>query len=282
MLRSIALALATLLLALPPLALGQTTATSESGIASCVEPAGASASTPAVASTTDPPPGATPVSDTATDLTSSANGGTGSTSASVTPAAASVGEDASTGAGDVPLVTVAQEPEPDPEGPGEQQPEEPGGEPQPPTGEEPTEVPGGEAPATGGGLPRTGLEALRLALLGLVLLLVGARLRVILKRRRARADDDMLLAEDGLPDEAPTVVALDPRPSALDPPRPLEEEDVHEDDAAYERLHSREDTQEPARDEWSFPDPDEPAPTGLLPSTATAKRRARLREEERI
>jgi hypothetical protein len=29
------------------------------------------------------------------------------------------------------------------------------------------------------------------------------------------------------------------------------------------------------RDEWSFPDPDETAPTGILPSTATARRRAR-------
>jgi hypothetical protein len=30
------------------------------------------------------------------------------------------------------------------------------------------------------------------------------------------------------------------------------------------------------RDEWPFPDTDAPAPTGLLPSTASARRRARL------
>ena len=46
-------------------------------------------------------------------------------------------------------------------------------------------------------------------------------------------------------------------PAAEDP----EEEDVTE-----------------VRDGWSFPDPDEPAPTGLLPSTAMARRQAREHE----
>ena len=68
----------------------------------------------------------------------------------------------------------AQEPEP-PTG----QPQEPGGEPQEP-GEEPTTtVPetGGQAP--GGALPRTGWDALLYLVLGVALLLVGARLRVL-------------------------------------------------------------------------------------------------------
>ena len=34
------------------------------------------------------------------------------------------------------------------------------------------------------------------------------------------------------------------------------------------------------RDAWSFPDPDEAAPTGLLPSTAMARRKARMHEED--
>ena len=66
------------------------------------------------------------------------------------------------------------------------QPPEPpsGGEPQPGTPTEPTE-PGapeapGEAPAAGGGLlPRTGLGAGWIALIGVALLLLGIRLRVI-------------------------------------------------------------------------------------------------------
>lgn len=67
----------------------------------------------------------------------------------------------------------AQEPEP-PAG----EPQEPGGEPQQP-GEEPTTtVPGGEAPAVEQ-LPRTGWDAGLYFAIGLVLLLVGARLRVL-------------------------------------------------------------------------------------------------------
>jgi hypothetical protein len=71
----------------------------------------------------------------------------------------------------------AQEPEP-PSG----EPQEPGGEPQQP-GEEPTETTpttGGEAPTTTGGqLPRTGWDALLYFTLGVLLLLAGARLRVL-------------------------------------------------------------------------------------------------------
>ena len=213
MLRSCALALAMLLLALPALAYAQTTATSGS----------ASGGTPAASSDSDP--------------TISSSGG------AATSAAASDATSAGTDApmsGDVPLATVAQEPEPEPEpeGPGEEQPGEPGGEPQAPTGVDPVEVPGGEEPATGGGLPRTGIEVLKLGLLGLVLVLVGARIRVVLKRRGGVTR----LAPDGLPHAAPSVATRG------------------------------------RRDEWSFPDPDEAAPTGLLPSTAMARRKARMRE----
>ena len=68
----------------------------------------------------------------------------------------------------------AQEPEP-PSG----EPQEPGGEPQPP-GEEPTTP----APTTGGGtsggqLPRTGWDATLYFAIGILLLLAGARLRVL-------------------------------------------------------------------------------------------------------
>jgi hypothetical protein len=70
----------------------------------------------------------------------------------------------------------AQEPEP-PSG----EPQEPGGEPQPP-GEEPTTTT--PAPTTGGGtagdeLPRTGWDATLYFAIGLLLLLAGARLRVL-------------------------------------------------------------------------------------------------------
>lgn len=216
MVRSCVLAAATLLLALPSLAHGQTIAAGGSDPASCAEPAGA----------------------------------TGSDPAAVVPAG---GGDVPIGVSVAPVATVAQEPEPDPES-GEEQPGEPSGEPQPPTGDEPAEAPGGEAPATGGGLPRTGLEALKLALLGFVLFLVGARMRAVMKRRQA---GPAALAADGLPHEAPAVSG----PPAEEP----EEEDVTE-----------------VRDGWSFPDPDEPAPTGLLPSTAMARRQAREHGHEHL
>lgn len=167
--------------------------------------------------------------------------------------------------GDLPLANAAQEPEPDPEGPGREQPGEPGGEAQPPTGDDPLEVPGDEAPVTGGGLPRTGLEVLKLGLLGLVFLMVGARVRAIARRRRRSR---RRLAADGLPDGSPTV-------NAVHPPAHREETQAAEAELEYERTRRE-------RDVWSFPDPNEPAPTGLLPSTAMAKRRARAREGERV
>ena len=66
-----------------------------------------------------------------------------------------------------------------------QPPPEPGGEPQPGTPTEPNGpttpgAPGGEAPAGGGGLlPRTGLGAGWIALIGVGLLLLGIRLHVV-------------------------------------------------------------------------------------------------------
>jgi hypothetical protein len=97
-----------------------------------------------------------------------------------------------------------------------------------------------------GGLAGSGLEALKLVLLGFVLLLVGARLRVVARARRARlqehgyftapAEAQPPLAPDGLPEAAPTASSS-----------------------------------EPPVDEFEHP---EPQPAGALPSTATAKRRA--------
>ena len=228
MLRSIAIVVATLLLALPAPAQAQTITAGQEATVSCGEPPGAPDLSSARARASGSTSGGTPAP------ASASNGGT--------PAPASDGECASPDRGEVPAATAAQEPEPDPQGPGEQQPSEPGaeeqpgepgGEPQPSTGEEPTELPGEEASLTGGGLPSTGLETLKLVFLGIVLVLVGARLRVVLTRRRPSASDH-LLADDGLPPEAPLTAALD--------------------------------------------HPDEPAETVLLPSTATAKRRARVRE----
>jgi hypothetical protein len=90
-----------------------------------------------------------------------------------------------------------------------------------------------------GVLAVTDMEVFQLALLAIALLLVGARLRVLALRRR--------------------------RGSYV----PYEK-DLEEPIAVRRATASR-----PERDEWSFPDPDEPAPTGLLPSTASARRRAR-------
>ena len=87
----------------------------------------------------------------------------------------------------------------------------------------------------GGALPVTGVELLQLALLVIALFLVGARLRVRSLRRKRARH---------VPFEAASA-------------RPI-----------VARRTSR-------SDEWPFPDPDEPARTALLPSTATARRRAR-------
>jgi hypothetical protein len=270
MLRSLGVALATLLLALPAAAVAQTTATGAVDPAACPEPSGTSGSTPTVASSGVLDSGGTAVSPTDSGVTSRSTGGAGATTA-----ASQAGTIPAEGC-DVPLATVAQEPEPEPEpepqpepeGPGEPQPDEPADEPQPPTIEEPIDVPVAEAPATAGSLPRTGLQALKLALLGLVLLLVGARLRVLAKRRRARARWARSsaaayrahpgLAPDGLPHHAP------------DECPPAEQTPVA---AAHSPQPRRR-----GRNEWSFPDPREPTPTGLLPSTAMARRRARERD----
>jgi hypothetical protein len=108
-----------------------------------------------------------------------------------------------------------------------QEPEPPTGEPQPPTDPEEPEVPeeptttvpetGGEAPGTGGGeLPRTGWDALLYFTLGVALLLVGARLRVltrikqVVERVRRRRNPEVALRE-----------ALEPiRAARLSPPSP--------------------------------------------------------------
>jgi len=80
----------------------------------------------------------------------------------------------------------------------QEQPEEPGGEPQPGGEPEPPDEPvdpvTGDQPAAeelpgvpgGGELPRTGSDALWLALLGILLLLAGARLRVLTRLREVR------------------------------------------------------------------------------------------------
>ncbi len=245
MLRSCALALAMLLLALPGFASAQTTATSGTDPASCAEQTGASGTTPAVESSDGSSPDGTELAGDQSTVSSSEPADTSSAGGDVSMS------------GDVPLSTVAQEPEPEPEGPGEEQPGEPGGEPQPPTGE--------EAPATGGGLPQTGLEALKLGLLGLVLVLVGARIRAVVKRRRSPDK----LAPDGLPYGSPDVSELPP--TSHDD----EEADVEYEDETREYAHAGAEVSRGGRDEWSFPDPDEPAPTGLLPSTAMARRKAR-------
>ena len=124
---------------------------------------------------------------------------------------------------------LAQEPEP-PNG----EPQEPGP-PDEPAPEEPTpEEPPGEAPATGGGeLPRTGWDAALYFAIGILLLLAGARLRVLTRIREVvqrvrRRNTETALRE-----------ALEPiRAARLSPPPP---------------------------------DPD-PAPLYVEPSTPTARR----------
>lgn len=104
----------------------------------------------------------------------------------------------------------AQEPEPPSGGP-----QQPGGEPQQP-GEQPTTTtPTGQAPGTTGQLPRTGLDTLLYFALGVALLLVGARLRVLTRikevvQRVVRRKPEVALRE-----------ALEPiRAARLSPPTP--------------------------------------------------------------
>jgi hypothetical protein len=104
----------------------------------------------------------------------------------------------------------AQEPEP-PSG----EPQPPGGEPQPP-GEEPTTTtPTGQAPSGGGQLPRTGWDAGLYLAIGVLLLLLGARLRVLTRikevvQRVRRRKPEVALRE-----------ALEPiRAARLSPPAP--------------------------------------------------------------
>jgi hypothetical protein len=126
-----------------------------------------------------------------------------------------------------------------------QEPEPPSGEPQPgepeeptPTPEEPTTTvpaPGGE---TGGGtLPRTGWDAALYLSIGIVLLLAGARLRVLTRIREVGQRVSARLRRR--PPDARLREALEPiRAARLSPPPP---------------------------------DPD-PAPLHVAPSTPTAKR----------
>jgi hypothetical protein len=129
----------------------------------------------------------------------------------------------------------AQEPEPPT---GEPQPGEPPEEPTPtPTPEEPTpEPPTGEQPGaeTGGQLPRTGWDALLYLALGVMLVLGGARLRVVTRIREAVQRARHRSTETALRE------ALEPiRAARLSPPEP---------------------------------DPD-PGPLHVEPSTPTARRR---------
>jgi hypothetical protein len=103
-------------------------------------------------------------------------------------------------------VTFAQEPNP------------PSGTPQEPTGTETTPTttaPTGQQPTTTGQLPRTGWDALLYFTLGVVLLLAGARLRVLTRikevvQRVRRRNTEVALRE-----------ALEPiRAARLSPPKP--------------------------------------------------------------
>jgi hypothetical protein len=97
-----------------------------------------------------------------------------------------------------------------------------------------------------------------------VLFLVGARIRVLALRRRKRAPaagPQGWRAERHHGERHVTERAFD---DDFDDP------ELFHAHAAPERDHYG-----AARDEWAFPDPSEPAPTGLLPSTASARRQAR-------
>jgi hypothetical protein len=278
---------------------------------SCAEPAETTATASGMTGGGDSSAGRTVPSSSGTPV--SWDGGEGQTAGA---AGDGVAGDAAGAAGDAPAAVVAQEPEPEPQpdGPGEEQPPEPGGEPQEPS--PPIEEPGGEAPGaeTGGGLPRTGLEALQLALLGLVLLLVGARLRALALRRRRRPvaaprsdrgvtraraamEAQQADAEQGANGYAANGHAAN-RPAAnghvanrnaahghaahghaakghAAHGHAAKGHAAHGHAAHRDTAHGH--TVPPGHPDWSFPDPDEPAPTGLLPSTASARRAARAR-----
>ena len=212
MLRLLALSLATFILALPAVASAGTTATGGAAVAAATLDAASSGGTPASLGGEGP--------------RSSKAGG------AMAPARAQ-----SSDSGNEPLARAAQdpdappepeaqpEPEPAPEGPGQEQPGEPGGEPQEPTGdepqkptgdepaaEEPAEASAGVAPVTdlAGGLPVSGLETLKLLLLGLVLVLVGARLRAVVRRRRWLHSPTATAAPVSRPRDEPAPAALMP------------------------------------------------------------------------
>jgi hypothetical protein len=115
-----------------------------------------------------------------------------------------------------------------------QEPEPPGGEPQPPSPEEPgqpeqpeepapPEEPVGEAPTSGGGsLPRTGWDALLYFGLGVGLLLAGARLRVLTRIKNVVERVRRRNTETALRDALEPIRAARLSPPAHDPdPGPL-------------------------------------------------------------
>jgi hypothetical protein len=108
------------------------------------------------------------------------------------------------------------------------------------------------------------IEVLQLALLGTALLLVAARLRVLaLRRRVGHAPPRRLEAGANAPARHANPHTRRATPAARRAAR-------GPSGRATPVLSRRAEA-----DEWPFPDPSVPAPTGLLPSTASARRRAR-------
>jgi hypothetical protein len=135
-------------------------------------------------------------------------------------------------------------------------------------------------------LPVTGIEVLQLALLVIALFLVGARLRVrALQRKRVPAKPSRRGPAESSrrgPAESSRRGPAEPSLRGADP--------AYAEDFAAPISARRTAAVAPRRterrggparrapaegDEWPFPDPDAPLPTALLPSTATARRRAR-------